>query len=109
MISILLTPRVSALTGCDSLHVISSVRIQKYAVRGCPIFLIQMTDKKEAEKKLIEVVHVLRDFVDVFPEDLPGLMSTRQFEFHIELMLGAAPIARAPYHLALPEIKELSE
>ncbi|GJU96513.1 putative reverse transcriptase domain-containing protein [Tanacetum coccineum] len=45
----------------------------------------------------------------VFPEDLPGLSPTRQVEFHIELIPGAAPIARAPYHLAPAEMKELAE
>ncbi|GJR56747.1 putative reverse transcriptase domain-containing protein, partial [Tanacetum coccineum] len=47
--------------------------------------------------------------VTVFPEDLPGLPPTRQVEFQIDLMPGAAPVARAPYRLALFEMKELSE
>ncbi|GKG07777.1 hypothetical protein Tco_0330746, partial [Tanacetum coccineum] len=38
-----------------------------------------------------------RDFPDVFPEDLPGLPPTRQVEFQIDLIPGAAPVARAPY------------
>ncbi|GJZ12726.1 putative reverse transcriptase domain-containing protein, partial [Tanacetum coccineum] len=48
------------------------------------------------------------DFPDVFPEDLSGLPLTRQVEFQIDLILGAAPVARAPYRLALFEMKELS-
>ncbi|GJW92782.1 putative reverse transcriptase domain-containing protein [Tanacetum coccineum] len=47
--------------------------------------------------------------VAVFPEDLPGLPSTRQVEFQIDLVPGAAPVARAPYRLAPSEMKELSE
>nr|GEU49921.1 putative reverse transcriptase domain-containing protein [Tanacetum cinerariifolium] len=43
------------------------------------------------------------------PEDLPGLPPTRQVEFHIDLMPGAAPVARVPYRLAPSEMKELSE
>nr|GEX98133.1 putative reverse transcriptase domain-containing protein [Tanacetum cinerariifolium] len=42
-------------------------------------------------------------------EELPGLPPPRQVEFCIDLILGAAPVARAPYHLALSEMKELSE
>ncbi|GKB77587.1 putative reverse transcriptase domain-containing protein [Tanacetum coccineum] len=42
-------------------------------------------------------------------QDLPGLPSTRQVEFQIDLILGVAPVARAPYRLAPSEIKELSE
>ncbi|GJU49279.1 putative reverse transcriptase domain-containing protein [Tanacetum coccineum] len=52
---------------------------------------------------------VLQDFPEVFPEDLPGLPLTRQVEFQIDLIPGAAPVARAPYRLAPSEMKELSE
>ncbi|GJX65850.1 putative reverse transcriptase domain-containing protein [Tanacetum coccineum] len=49
------------------------------------------------------------DAIIVFPEDLPGLSPTRQVEFQIDLIHGAAPVARAPYRLAPSEMKELSE
>ncbi|GJR83533.1 putative reverse transcriptase domain-containing protein [Tanacetum coccineum] len=42
-------------------------------------------------------------------EDLPGLPLTQQVEFQIDLIPGAAPVARAPYRLAPSEMKELSE
>ncbi|GJZ55393.1 putative reverse transcriptase domain-containing protein [Tanacetum coccineum] len=45
----------------------------------------------------------------LFPEDLSGLPPTRQVEFQIDLVPGAAPVARAPYRLAPSEMKELSE
>ncbi|GJR04685.1 putative reverse transcriptase domain-containing protein [Tanacetum coccineum] len=45
----------------------------------------------------------------VFHEDLPGLPPSRQVEFQIDLVPGAAPVARAPYRLAPSEMKELSE
>ncbi|GKD06061.1 putative reverse transcriptase domain-containing protein [Tanacetum coccineum] len=48
-------------------------------------------------------------FPEVFPEDLPGLPPARPVEFQIDLIPGAAPVARAPYRLAPSEIKELSE
>ncbi|GJT95158.1 putative reverse transcriptase domain-containing protein [Tanacetum coccineum] len=93
------------------LEVISSIRTQRYIEKGCRVFLIQMTKKEEAEipEKRIEDVPVVRDFPEVFPEYLPGLPPTRQVEFHIELILGAAPVARAPYRLAPAEMKELAE
>ncbi|GKE21441.1 hypothetical protein Tco_1432953 [Tanacetum coccineum] len=49
------------------------------------------------------------DAIIVFPEDLPSLPPTRQVEFQIDLIPGAAPVARAPYRLAPSEMKELSE
>ncbi|GJZ87809.1 putative reverse transcriptase domain-containing protein [Tanacetum coccineum] len=48
-------------------------------------------------------------FPEVFLEELPGLPPPRQVEFRIDLILGAAPVARAPYRLAPSELKELSE
>ncbi|GJX90963.1 putative reverse transcriptase domain-containing protein [Tanacetum coccineum] len=93
------------------LEVISSIRTQGYIDKGCQVFLVQMMKKEETEasEKRIEDVPVVRDFPEVFPEDLPGLPPTRQVEFHIELIPGAAPVARAPYRLAPAEMKELAE
>ncbi|GJR78899.1 putative reverse transcriptase domain-containing protein [Tanacetum coccineum] len=93
------------------LEVISSIRTQKYIDQGCQAFLIQMMkeEKTEIPERRIEDVPVVRDFLEVFPEDLPGLPPTRQVEFHIELIPGSAPVARVPYRLAPAEIKELAE
>ncbi|GJV87550.1 putative reverse transcriptase domain-containing protein, partial [Tanacetum coccineum] len=59
--------------------------------------------------KRLKGVPIVRDFPEVFPEDLSGLPPTRQVEFQIDLIPGAAPVARAPYRLAPFEMKELSE
>ncbi|GKF82745.1 hypothetical protein Tco_0244401, partial [Tanacetum coccineum] len=48
----------------------------------------------KSEKKLLEDVPIIRNFPKVFPEDLPGLPPTRQVEFQIDLIPGAAPVAR---------------
>ncbi|GKD71613.1 putative reverse transcriptase domain-containing protein [Tanacetum coccineum] len=75
------------------------------------VFLIQMMKEEKTEilERRIEDVPVVRDFSEVFPEDLPRLPLTRQVEFHIELIPGAALVARAPYRLAPAEMKELAE
>ncbi|GJS00444.1 putative reverse transcriptase domain-containing protein [Tanacetum coccineum] len=80
--------------------------------KGFPIFLAHVTTKEvedKSEKKRLEDVPIVQDFPEVFPEDLPGLPPTRQVEFQIDLVPGAAPVARAPYRLAPSEMKELSE
>ncbi|GJR26606.1 putative reverse transcriptase domain-containing protein [Tanacetum coccineum] len=72
----------------------------------------QISAKKEEDKsegKQIKDVPIVRDFPEVFPEDLPGLPPARPVEFQIDLIPGAAPVARAPYRLAPSEMKELSE
>ncbi|GKA61674.1 putative reverse transcriptase domain-containing protein [Tanacetum coccineum] len=65
--------------------------------------------EKEPKEKHLEDVPVIRDFPEVFPNDLPGLPPPRQVEFKIELVPGAAPVARAPYRLAPSELKELAD
>ncbi|GKD12462.1 hypothetical protein Tco_1196869 [Tanacetum coccineum] len=45
---------------------------------------------------------------EVFPEYLPGVPSTRQVDFQIDLVLGATPMARVPYRFAPSKMKELS-
>ncbi|GJS66862.1 putative reverse transcriptase domain-containing protein [Tanacetum coccineum] len=65
-------------------------------------------NKDESKEKRLEDVPTVRDFSKVFPEDLPGLPPTRQVEFQIDLVPGAAPVAQAPYILAPSEMEELS-
>nr|GEW63292.1 hypothetical protein [Tanacetum cinerariifolium] len=76
------------------------------------VFLAHVTVKKAEdylEEKRLEDLPTVRDFPKVFPKDLPGIPPTRQVEFQIDLVPGAAPVARAPYRLALSEMKELSD
>nr|GFD31630.1 hypothetical protein [Tanacetum cinerariifolium] len=56
----------------------------------------QVTGTVSKEKR-VEDVPIIRDFPEVFLEDLPGLPPPRQVEFHIDLIPGATPVARAPY------------
>ncbi|GJT39257.1 putative reverse transcriptase domain-containing protein [Tanacetum coccineum] len=62
---------------------------------------------KASDKKQEEIV-VVRDFPEVFPDDLSGLPPLWEIEFRIELIPGAVPIAKSPYRLAPSELEELS-
>nr|GEX84613.1 putative reverse transcriptase domain-containing protein [Tanacetum cinerariifolium] len=64
--------------------------------------------ENKSDEKGLEDIPVVREFMKVFPEDLPGLPSVRQVEFQIDLIPRAAPVARTPYRLAPSEIQELS-
>ncbi|GKC97251.1 putative reverse transcriptase domain-containing protein, partial [Tanacetum coccineum] len=80
--------------------------------KGCPIFLAHVTTKDTEDKskeKRLEDIPIIRDFLEVFPEDLPGIPPPRQVEFRIDSVPGVAPVARAAYRLATSEMKELSE
>ncbi|GJR58682.1 putative reverse transcriptase domain-containing protein [Tanacetum coccineum] len=85
---------------------------QEYFSRGCDAFLAHITTKEakdESEGERLEDVPIVRDFLEVFHEDLPGIPPARQVEFQIDLVPGVAPVARAPYQLAPSEIKELAK
>ncbi|GKC27915.1 hypothetical protein Tco_1035209, partial [Tanacetum coccineum] len=79
-----------------------------YISRGCQVFIAPVMEKKLDEKRQ-KNIPVVREFPEVFPEDLPGLPPVHQVEFQIDLMPGAAPVARAPYRLAPSEMQELSD
>nr|GEU67482.1 reverse transcriptase domain-containing protein [Tanacetum cinerariifolium] len=64
----------------------------------------QVMEKKSDEKRLKDIP-VVREFPEVFLEDLPDLPPVRQVEFQINLIPGAVPVARAPYRLAPSECK----
>ncbi|GJV32604.1 putative reverse transcriptase domain-containing protein [Tanacetum coccineum] len=67
----------------------------------------QLMSAKANEKKQEEIV-VLKDFLEVFPNDLSGLPLVWEIKFRIKLIPGATPVAKSPYHLAPFELEELS-
>ncbi|GJY77406.1 putative reverse transcriptase domain-containing protein [Tanacetum coccineum] len=93
--------------GMSRLKVISCIKSCKYVKQGCHLFLAHVTDSKSKEKRMKDVL-VIRDFPEVFLEELPGLPPPRQVEFQIDLVPGDAPVARAPYRLAPSEMREFS-
>ncbi|GJY16250.1 putative reverse transcriptase domain-containing protein [Tanacetum coccineum] len=68
-------------------------------------------EEDKSEDKVIEAYKSVRDFPEVFPEDLPGLPPTRPVEFQIDLIPGAAHVIAPELHIDWPqsEMKELSE
>ncbi|XP_076931827.1 uncharacterized protein LOC143597121 [Bidens hawaiensis] len=93
--------------------IISLMKAQKLLRKGHTAILALITDKgtDEAveEEVSIDQIPIVRDFPEVFPEDLPGLPPHRQVEFQIDLTQGAVHVARAPYCLAPKELEELSK
>ncbi|GJW24140.1 putative reverse transcriptase domain-containing protein [Tanacetum coccineum] len=82
--------------GRSKLNIISCMRTQKYIEKGCQVYLAQVTSKKaedKSEEKRLEDVPIVQEFLEVFPEDLPGLPPARQVKFQIDLVPGAAPVA----------------
>jgi hypothetical protein len=84
-----------------SLRFISSLLLWKSMCKGCKIYVILALNEKGVVEGL-EHLLVVREFVDVFPEELPGMSSERELEFTIDLKLGTEPIARMPYRMSTP-------
>ena len=68
--------------------------------KSYPGYLAYIVEVREDDVRL-EDIPVVREFPDVFQDDLPGLPPNREIDFQIELALGTEPISRAPYRMAL--------
>ncbi|GKE89825.1 hypothetical protein Tco_1567300 [Tanacetum coccineum] len=92
------------------LNIISCTKTQKYLLKGCPIVLAHVTTKKAEDKskeKRLEDVPIVQDFPEVFLEDLLGIPPTRQVEFQIDLIPGAARVSKQEHEEHLKLILEL--
>ncbi|KAA3474185.1 DNA/RNA polymerases superfamily protein [Gossypium australe] len=87
-------------------NVISALKAEKMVRKGYGAFLafISALDAKELS---VEDVRTVKEFPDVFPEELPGVPPDREVEFGIELLPGTAPVSIAPYRMAPKELSEL--
>ena len=56
-----------------------------------------------------EEVPVVRDFPDVFPEELPGMPPDRDIEFLIELLPGTVPTSKRPYRMPAKDLEEIKK
>ena len=78
----------------------------KMVRKSYPGYLAYVVEVREDDVRL-EDIPVVREFPDVFRDDLPGLLPDREIDFQIELALGTESISRAPYRMAPAKLKEL--
>ncbi|XP_075475607.1 uncharacterized protein LOC142507056 [Primulina tabacum] len=90
-------------------HIISCMRARKLIQKVCQGFLASIISASDIDSQSIEDVEVVKEFSDVFPEDVYDIPLEREVEFVIELMPGTKPIYKAPYQLAHAEMKELKD
>ncbi|XP_063948018.1 uncharacterized protein LOC135152112 [Daucus carota subsp. sativus] len=69
--------------------------------------ILKAPDDKESIK--LEDIPVVNEFLDMFPDELPGLPPDREIEFAIDLAPGTEPVSKAPYRMAPVEMKELAK
>ncbi|KAH0669077.1 hypothetical protein KY289_023570 [Solanum tuberosum] len=87
---------------------ISCIKARKLISKGCLYHLVRVRDV-ESKTLLIESVPVVNEFLDVFPNDLPGVPPEREIDFGIDLLPDTQPISIPPYRMAPAELKELKE
>ena len=85
---------------------ISSISARCLLQKGCKGYLAHVVDTRSSEVRF-EDVPVVRDFLDVFLDDLPGLPPEREIDFPIDLVPGTTPISLPPYKMTPTELKEL--
>ena len=88
--------------------IVSSLKMKTLLRKGLPSYLCHIR-KIEDEILTPESVPVVNEFLDVFPEEIPGMPPVRAVEFTIDLVPGAGPISKAPYRLAPAEMEELKK
>ena len=87
-------------------NVIPSMQARHFLRKGCEAFLALVLDSKRGHVNMEDIL-VVKEFPDVFPEELLGLPPKREVDMSIEFLPRLNPISRAPYRMAPTELKEL--
>jgi hypothetical protein len=90
-----------------SVRQISTLQMKKYCRKGCPLYAIQVLESIEDDKLNLEDHPILREYKDMFPEEVPGLPLRRDIDFSIELAPRVVPASRTPYRMSMPELVEI--
>ena len=87
-------------------NVISAMQGRSFIRKGYEAFLALILDSKRGQVDM-EKIPVVREFPDVFPEELLSIPLEREVDLSIEIVPGTTPVSRAPYRMAPAELKEL--
>ena len=87
-------------------NVVSVMQARRFIRKGYEAFLALILDSKRGQVEL-EKIPVVREFPEVFPEELPGIPPKREVDLSIEVVPGTAPVFRTRYRMAPVELKEL--
>ena len=87
-------------------NVISAMQARRLLRKGCEPFLALVLDSKRSQIEL-ENILVVKDFPDVFPEELPNIPPEMEVDLSIEILSGTTPTSKTPYRMAPTELKEL--
>lgn len=103
------------------------MQLKKAKKKGCKLFVVKIEElghdsenskyqslqeledgeNKETRKSNMEKYPILRDFSDVFLDELPRLLPKRVFHFSIDLVPGSKPLSKLPYRMTTTKLMEL--
>ncbi|XP_052486271.1 uncharacterized protein LOC128041027 [Gossypium raimondii] len=87
-------------------NVISALVADKLVQKGCEAYVAYISDSVPAKLSVGDICTV-REFLDVFPEELPEVPPDREVEFEIDMSPGTSPVSIEPYRTALKKMTEL--
>ena len=79
--------------------VISAMQARRFLRKGCETFLALILNSKRSQVD-VEKIPVVREFPNVFPEELLGIPPEREVDLSIEIVPGTTPLSRPPYRMA---------
>ena len=98
----------SSVRKIHKLPLLSAMQTNRAIRKGCEVYLIYVADM-EKEGTPLEKILVVKDFPNVFPNDLPSLPLDREIEFEINIISEATLISKVSYRMASAELKEPKE
>ena len=91
-----------------SIRNISAMQPKKFCRKGCRLYASHVLEAKQNETPSLEGFHVLKEFRDVFPDEVPGLPPKRDIDFIIDLVPIVAPVSKTPYRMSTPKLLEMN-
>ena len=82
------------------------MQVKRLLRQGFEAYIAHVVDVKKEAPKIKDII-VVNEFLDIFPDELPGLPLDREIEFAMDLAPGIEPVSKAPYRMAPFEMKEL--
>ena len=87
-------------------NVISAMQARRFMRKGCETFLAVILDSKRGQVD-VEKIPIVREFPDIFHEELPGFPLEREVDLAMEIVPGTVLMSRTPYRMFPMELKEL--
>ena len=104
------TINITGIPRKTTIRQIFALQLKRLVQKGCKAFVVTVINEEHTnneDRLKLEYIPILREYLDVFPEEILGLPLKRELDFTIELVPGAMPSSKAPYQMNILELNEL--